>query len=109
MMPIWPARCGGQAVNGFCSGIFQNLLKGESRNVVASVHNDHAVVFHAFPDIPALVQRLHKGNIHNRGEPILSACQVTDDFPFSFSPPFHRQLGKGFVDDQKLGKALASL
>ena len=50
MVSIFSRWRGGQAINIFRTGGFQNLFIGECRSMMTLIGNDQAVIFYAFLD-----------------------------------------------------------
>ncbi len=65
MVSIFPHWCGGQAVNIFRRGCFQDEFVGECRSMMTLIGNDQPVMFHAVLYLSLPAQGLHHCNIDN--------------------------------------------
>lgn len=82
MMAVLPLWRSGQTVDMLCGDAFQHLLKADSWDVVAFIHDDHAVFPDPRFDLVGIAHGLQHGDINDAAASVLIGPVQADDFTF---------------------------
>ena len=94
-------RCG-QAIDIFRRNRLQHILERQRRNVVALIHNHHAVFANPRGDLPRCSQRLHHCHVDNTAARVPPCAVLPDNLAYLLQPALFRLFRQRLVHGQKL-------
>ena len=109
MVTVLPLGCGRQTIGILRPDGFHDLLEADGGDVVALVHDHHAVIADPFPYFIRPAHRLQHGDVDDAASRVLVRAVQTDELSLLLPTPALGQGRQFLVDRQELLQPLLPL